>query len=54
MQFTVDQINENIGIWETMKKEKRQEQILTEKNDENPQPSLEEQSSTSQRSRSGI
>jgi hypothetical protein len=54
MQFAVDQMNENVSTWEIRKKEKREEQALSEKNavsQNNPQPSPEGQS---QRSRSGI
>ncbi|CEP15107.1 hypothetical protein [Parasitella parasitica] len=69
MQFTVDQIYENIGIWEDMKKngrlQRKQQQIEqsnispTEKNvvtpnNIPPQPSPEGKSSTSERPRSGI
>ncbi|KAI8645637.1 hypothetical protein BD408DRAFT_411288 [Parasitella parasitica] len=68
MQFTVDQINENIGVWEDMKKkdklQRKQQQIdqsSISPNEKNvvtpnniPQPSPEGKSSTSERPRSGI
>lgn len=67
MQFTVDQINENIVVWENIKKKDKQQkqQSLeqssnspTEKNvvtnNIPPQPSPEGKSSTNERPRSGI
>jgi hypothetical protein len=61
MQFTVDYINENIDIWEAMKK-KGQQHIVIEKstvatpNSSIPpqQPSPEGKCNTSSRPRSGI
>ncbi|KAL0140988.1 hypothetical protein V8B55DRAFT_1512084 [Mucor lusitanicus] len=70
MQFTVDQINENVDIWEEMKlqdKQQQQKQSPVEQNSNSPteknvvtpnnippQPSPEGKSSTSERPRSGI
>lgn len=70
MQFTVDQINENVDIWEEIKQQDKQQQQKQSPMEQNsnspteknvvtpnnipPQPSPEGKSSTSERPRSGI